>query len=221
MIPKTIHYCWFGPNVIHPLGQRCLESWKRHMPEPAWRYVLWNEALLPKSLTLAWKFIERKEWAFAADVVRLHAIHTQGGVYLDIDAEAVRPIDPLLNNAQFLGYEREGRATDGICGGEAGASFYAEALKAMEAHYAAHTHHILAPDLCQKVLQARAFPDLKIYPPHVFYPYNPYDPAQPVKQLMAADIRKDTLLIHHWAMSWRLPLWQRARRFVKERVLKR
>lgn len=220
MIPKTIHYCWFGPNPIHALGERCIASWKRYMPEPGWRYMFWTESMLPKELTLAWRFIERREYAFAADYVRLYAIHTQGGLYLDVDAEAVRPIDPLLNNVQFLGYEREGRATNGICGGEAGAPFFAEALKTMEEHYARHAHHIIAPDLCQRVLGAQAFTGMTIYPPHVFYPYNPYDPAQRVKQLMADDIRPDTLLIHHWAMGWKLPLWQRARRFVKERVLK-
>ncbi|MDD5586259.1 MAG: glycosyltransferase [Alphaproteobacteria bacterium] len=217
VIPKTIHYCWFGPNPVYPLGVRCVESWKRYMPD--WNYVFWTEDTLPRDLKMPWRFIERRQFAFASDYVRLHAIAAQGGLYLDIDAEAIRPLDPLLAYRQFLCYEREGRATNGICGGVAGASFFTACLKTMEEHYAKSDEPIIAPDMCMKVLQSGSFPDLTILPPHTFYPYNPYDATQPVKQLMFADIKPDTLIIHHWAKGWKLSLWQRIKRFIKERFL--
>jgi mannosyltransferase OCH1-like enzyme len=210
IIPKTIHYCWFGKGEMPPLAKACLESWKQHMPD--WNYVLWNEENLPDELPFAKKLLERKLYAFVSDYVRLYAIWKQGGIYLDTDIEVFRTLDPLLKNSQFLGYERQGRATNGVCGGVASASFFLACMNEMDRHYSRSDNPALSPEICTALINRSRFPDLKIYPPHVFYPYNPYDKSRAIDQLMFRDIRPDTMVIHHWAKSWRLSFFTRVRR---------
>lgn len=210
-IPKIIHYCWFGPAPLTPLAQRCRASWDLLMPE--WQKMFWTEANLPQDWDLVRYFLDRKHYAFASDAARLYALVAHGGIYLDMDVEVLKPLDSLLDNTAFLGWEREGLASNSICGGVAGSPFFAACLAAMKDHVARGGAMILSPELCTKVLQQGDFADLKIYPSEVLFPYNPYDPARPVKQLMASDIRPETLTIHHWAKGWRLSFWQKLARF--------
>jgi hypothetical protein len=209
-IPKTIHYCWFSDDPYPPLVARCLESWKQHLP--GWNIVHWKK--IPDALPYAQELLAQKRYAFASDYVRFYAIHTQGGIYLDADIEVVRPLDPLLSNQQFIGYEEEGRLNSSVCGGMAGGEFFKACLDAMDNHYRHSKLPLLSPELCTQVAKTRSFPGLTLYPPHVFYPYNPYDKARPIEQLMYADIKPDTYTIHHWAKTWKYSLPERARRLV-------
>jgi mannosyltransferase OCH1-like enzyme len=213
MIPKTIHYCWFNDNPsLPPLAARCVETWKQHLP--GWNIVLWNS--IPDALPFAQELLAKKRYAFASDYMRFYVILTHGGIYLDADIEVVRPLDPLLNNQQFLGYEEEGRITSGVCGGVAGASFFKACLSAMDNHYRHSKLPLLTPELCTQVAKTGHFPDLTLYPPHTFYPYNPYDKSRPVDQLMYADIKPDTYTIHHWAKSWKYTLPERFGRLINK-----
>lgn len=106
MIPKIIHYCWFGRGEMPELVQTCISSWHTHMPD--WEYHLWNEdnfdiASAPQYVQEAY---EAKKYAFVSDYVRLWALEQEGGLYMDVDFEVYRPFDELMDQYEaFAGYE--------------------------------------------------------------------------------------------------------------------
>lgn len=86
MIPKIIHYCWFGKNPKPNIVKKCIESWKKYCPD--WEIKEWNESNFDVSVHPYIKeAYERKKWAFVSDVVRLLIVYEYGGVYLDTDVE--------------------------------------------------------------------------------------------------------------------------------------
>lgn len=106
MIPKIIHYCWFGGNPLPELEQRCLASWHEHMPD--WEYRWWNEDTFDISSAPLYvrQAYEARKYAFVSDYVRLWALEQYGGLYMDVDFMAYRPFDELMNNySAFAGYE--------------------------------------------------------------------------------------------------------------------
>lgn len=106
MIPKIIHYCWFGRNPFPELEQKCMESWKKYCPD--YKIIEWNEDNFDiHCCKFAEEAYEEKKWAFVSDVARLYALVNVGGVYLDTDLELLRPIDTLLENEAVLGFESD------------------------------------------------------------------------------------------------------------------
>lgn len=106
MIPKIIHYCWFGGKHKPKLVRQCIKSWKKYNPD----YILkeWNEGNSPiEKYPFAKQAFDKKKWAFVSDVIRLHALLNEGGLYLDTDVECLKSFDPLLENKLFTGYERD------------------------------------------------------------------------------------------------------------------
>lgn len=104
MIPKTIHYCWFGKGKYPPLVNRCIRSWRKAMPD--YEIKLWNEDNFDtSSLPYMKKCIELRKWAFVSDYVRLHALYAEGGIYLDTDVVTFKSFDPLLDCNAFWGIE--------------------------------------------------------------------------------------------------------------------
>ena len=119
MIPKTIHYCWFGRGEMPQLAMECIESWHRFMPD--WNYKIWNEDnfdvdILPytREAYVACKY------AFVSDVARLWALEHEGGVYLDVDFEVYKPFDNLLHYHAFAGIEgsKHKPVMMGVCASE-------------------------------------------------------------------------------------------------------
>jgi len=106
MIPKIIHYCWFGGNLLPELEQQCLTSWHRHMPD--WEYRCWNEdtfniAEAPLYVRQAY---EARKFAFVSDYVRLWALEQYGGLYMDVDFMVYRSFDEMMDKYKaFAGYE--------------------------------------------------------------------------------------------------------------------
>ena len=105
MIPKTIHYCWFGGAPLPELAQRCLESWKKFCPD--WEILCWDEKRMDLSTAPLYvrQAYEARRWAFVSDYVRLRALSEVGGVYLDTDVELVKPLDPFRTDKAFGGFE--------------------------------------------------------------------------------------------------------------------
>lgn len=105
MIPKTIHYCWFGGNPKPKLAEKCLKSWQKFCPD--YKIIEWNESNY--SITEAPLYVrqayEAKKWAFVTDYVRLDVVYHHGGIYLDTDVELLKPIDDLLDNKAYFGFE--------------------------------------------------------------------------------------------------------------------
>ena len=105
MIPKTIHYCWFGRNPLPKLAKKCIRSWKKYCPD--YELVEWNEdnydiSAAPLYVRQAY---EAKKWAFVTDYVRLQVVYEHGGIYLDTDVELKKSLDPLLVHCAYFGFE--------------------------------------------------------------------------------------------------------------------
>ncbi len=104
MIPKKIHYCWFGRGEKPKLAKKCIESWKTFCPD--YEIVEWNEDNFDVNMNAYTKMCyEQKNYAFLSDYVRLVAVFENGGIYFDTDVEAVKPFDELLSDKAFFGFE--------------------------------------------------------------------------------------------------------------------
>lgn len=104
LIPKIIHYFWFGGNPIPDLEQSCIDSWKKKCPD--YEIICWNEKNYDISQNLYMKqAYEAKKWGFVPDYARLDIIFQYGGIYLDTDVELIKPLDNLLALKGFAGFE--------------------------------------------------------------------------------------------------------------------
>lgn len=104
MIPKIIHYCWFGKGELPELAQRCVASWHEHMPD--YEYRLWNEDNFDvNQMSYTREAYETKKYAFVSDYVRLWALYHEGGIYMDVDFMVYKPLDDLLHWDAFAGFE--------------------------------------------------------------------------------------------------------------------
>jgi len=113
MIPRTIHYCWFG-GPLTEAAEACIASWHRHMPD--WDYRLWNEETFDvDSVRYTREAYAAGKYAFVSDYVRLWALQEEGGVYLDTDVEVLRPLDTLLDYNAFAGFEGSKHLPVGTC----------------------------------------------------------------------------------------------------------
>lgn len=97
MIPKIIHYCWFGGNPLPALAKKCIESWKKYLPD--FEIKEWNEHNFDvNSHPYAKMAYEGRRWAYLSDVVRLIVVEREGGFYFDTDVELVRRPSELLDS---------------------------------------------------------------------------------------------------------------------------
>lgn len=130
MIPKKIHYCWFGGNPKPDSVQKCINSWKRFCPD--YEIIEWNESNFDiHCMPFVEQAIEAKKYAFASDVARLMVVYENGGLYFDTDVEVVRNFDALLENQAFLGFESNEYVNSGLgFGSEAGIEFFREHIDA-------------------------------------------------------------------------------------------
>ena len=104
MIPKIIHYCWFGPKQIPEDHQQFIRRWKELMPD--YEYVCWNENKIDVSSNSFLKqAYDAKMWAFVADYTRIYALIKYGGIYMDTDVEVCERFDPFLNYSFFTSVE--------------------------------------------------------------------------------------------------------------------
>lgn len=100
MIPKIIHYCWLSNDPIPQQHQDCMQTWKTILPDYKW--IKWDLSRFDiNSSVWVREAFENKKYAFAADYIRLYAIFTMGGVYMDMDVEVLKPFDKFLENDFF------------------------------------------------------------------------------------------------------------------------
>ena len=115
LIPKIIHYCWFGGNAMKPIHHKCLESWRKFCPD--YEIVEWNENNFDvhqnQYISEAY---QSKKWAFVSDYTRLDVLYRFGGIYLDTDVELLRPIDDFLYETGFCGSDFPGITATGVIG---------------------------------------------------------------------------------------------------------
>ena len=129
LIPKKIHYCWFGGNAIPEGMQYCINTWKKFCPD--YEIIQWDETNYDLSkYTYMLEAYKRQKWAFASDVARLDILYQYGGIYMDTDVELIRSLDDLLYQPGFCGVEKWRIVnTGGGCGVVAGHPMIAHMLK--------------------------------------------------------------------------------------------
>ena len=119
MIPKKIHYCWFGRGEKPELALKCIESWKKYLPD--YELKEWNEDIFDISRNqYVREAYENRKFAFVTDYVRLYAIYTEGGIYMDTDVEVVGRFDKFLHHHAFSGFETDGNVPTGMMAAEKG-----------------------------------------------------------------------------------------------------
>ena len=119
MIPKKIHYCWFGGNPLPESFQICLASWKKYLPD--YEIIEWNETNFDiHCCEYVRKAAENRKWAFVSDYARAKALHEQGGIYMDIDVEVKHNLDEFLCHRAFSGFEIVGSPFTALWAAELG-----------------------------------------------------------------------------------------------------
>ena len=128
MIPKKIHYCWFGRGEKPRLSKRCIASWHRFCPD--YEIIEWNEENFQlDSLAYTRYCYDRKQYAFLSDFVRLIVVSEQGGIYFDTDVELIRKPDELLAHKAFYGFENDQYVATGLGFGAVAHHVTVEAMK--------------------------------------------------------------------------------------------
>lgn len=132
MIPKIIHYCWFGRQPKPEIVLKCIESWKKYCPD--WEIIEWNESNFDVSKHPYMKeAYERKKWAFVSDVARLLIVYNYGGVYLDTDVELSASFDEkIVDIDAFFVFESNRYIATGL---GFGAKKHHQAVKQMIKYY--------------------------------------------------------------------------------------
>lgn len=112
MIPKIIHYCWFGRGEKPKLAQKCIASWKKYCPD--YEIIEWNEDNFDLDYNGYTRYCyDNKKWAFLSDFVRLVVIAEHGGLYFDTDVELLKNPDALLQYGAFYGFENDSNVNTG------------------------------------------------------------------------------------------------------------
>ncbi len=206
LIPKRIHYVWFGRNPLPPLARKCIESWKKFCPD--WEIIEWNEDNFQLSVNAyVREAYEARRWAFVSDYVRLYALVTQGGFYMDTDCELIKPIDRFRVHDAVAGFESKTQIQTALMGCREGFPFF----KALLADYD-HRHFIkpngshdlttnvkTITDICLKhglVLNntLQTIDGFTLYPSEYFCPKDWFT--------QKGEPTGNTCAIHHFDTSW-------------------
>ena len=214
MIPKIIHYCWLSNDPVPKQLQTYMETWHKLMPD--YEYIKWDFSRFDKESSVWVKeAFDNKKYAFAADYIRMYALYTMGGIYLDMDVEVLKPFDELLDREYFICHERDFYPFPEVAafGVEKGCEWIRLMLE-----YYKDRHFVREdgsfdtkqlPHVVAEVLDSNGYRlaeikesaenprDKTVY----FYPYNYFSP----KSYKTGDIEitEDTFSVHRFAESWR------------------
>lgn len=218
MIPKKIHYCWFGRGKMPDLAVKCIESWKKYLPE--YEIKEWNEDTFDLNLyPYAKEAYENRKFAFVTDVVRLYAMYTEGGIYMDTDVEVLKPLDYLLQFEGVSGFETESQIPTGLMASRKGLPLVKELLDDYNG-----LHFVKADgsfDLTTNVIRIT-----NIFRRHGFKPNGKMQTVAdftllPKDYLCPKDYRDDkiyltdnSLCIHHFSASWTSPAHRALRKVI-------
>ena len=203
MIPKKIHYCWFGHGDLSSKAKKCIQSWKKYCPD--YEIIEWNEKNFDIDQNeYTKKVYYEKKYAFLSDYARLKIIYEQGGIYLDLDVEIIKPLDDLLDNEAYFGFETDQHINTGV---GFGAEAHNKVVKVLLDEYDQlldGKHDVIGCPVLntQGLIKLGLILDGKLQelPNCVVYPvdyFNPYD--DPTGRLNKT---KNTYSIHWYAKSW-------------------
>ncbi|MEG2263172.1 MAG: glycosyltransferase [Acinetobacter sp.] len=139
MISKIIHYCWFGGNDLPESEKRCIASWSKILPD--YQIQRWDESNFDVTQnSYVYEAYQRKKYAFVSDYVRLYALVTQGGIYMDTDVEVIQRLDEFLSLEAFSGFENYESISTGLMGSVQGFRGFDELLHQYD------DRHFIQPD---------------------------------------------------------------------------
>lgn len=109
MIPKVIHYCWFGGNPLPNSAQKCIASWRKYLPD--YEIKEWNESNFDVNIIpYTAEAYKAKKYAFVSDYARFWILYKYGGLYFDTDVEVIKNMDDIIAKGPFMGCENEAKA---------------------------------------------------------------------------------------------------------------
>ena len=115
MIPKKIHYCWFGRNPLPKSALKCIASWRKFFPD--YEIIEWNEDNFDvNSIPYTAQAYEAKKYAFVSDYARFKILYEHGGIYFDTDVEVIKPFDDILAKGPFMGFEIDPKESNSFSG---------------------------------------------------------------------------------------------------------
>lgn len=205
MIPKVIHYCWFGPKPFPGIVEKCLRTWESKLPDYELRF--WNENNSPMGIPFVCEAYSLKKYAFVSDYVRFWVLYRFGGIYLDTDMFVLKSLNDLLNNKVFFAWEtsEEKVLSCGIIGSVPQHPFINEVMKHYELLHFDKTRisDFVIPGIVSKVYRNFEFKEeIKLYPYDYFYPF-PYEEKEARQNFMRFKT-ENTYAIHLWNISWGL-----------------
>jgi mannosyltransferase OCH1-like enzyme len=209
LIPKKIHYIWFGGNPLTPLANKCVASWKKYCPD--YEIIRWDESNFDIEQNLYCKeAYDAKKWAFASDYARLWVLVNEGGIYMDTDVEVLKPLDEFLCLQSFSGFEAEDRLPTGIMASRRQEPFFMKLLHDYDnrpfvledGSYDLTTNVTAITNACIDagiVLNntKQTVEGFTLYPSDFFCPKSPSD--------LRLHLTENSHTIHHFDGSWTTP----------------
>lgn len=225
MIPKVIHYCWFGREPLPPLAIKCIESWKKYLPD--YEIKEWNEDNFDVNIVPYTKeAYEASKYAFVSDYARFWILYHYGGIYFDTDVEVIKPMDDIIARGSFMGCERMPNELTTISvnpglglGTTPELSLYKEILNLY------NTLHFLKEDGSYNMKTVvsytteilfnhglKNFKDIQRYAEVWVYPVDFFCPISIVDGKLR--ITDNTRSIHHFSQSWQSPIRKWSRKII-------
>ena len=203
MIPKKIHYCWFGRKPLSKQARKCINSWKKYCSD--YEIIEWNEDNFDINMNPYTKMCyETKKYAFLSDYARLFVINEYGGIYFDTDVEVIRSFDDLLNAPAFFGFETEQYVASGLgFGAEPKNSIVQQMIKEYDLYLDGQHNVAMCPKLNTKALVKfglRLDGKEQVLNDGIVYPVDYFNPMSSTTGLI--NITKNTHSIHKYSMSW-------------------
>jgi len=200
MIPKTIHYCWFGRGEKPDKVKNFIETWRASLPD--YEIKEWNEDNFDVNIcAFSKEAYIMKEYAFVSDVCRLKVLLDYGGIYLDTDVEVIKSFDPFLHHPSFCGYEARQYIGTGIIGAEKGCRWIGLFLDFYMRHHFINMSGHPVRTANTKLLTLSIMPTIPENIRPIMYPMdyfsgNNWETGEIVKT-------DNTVCIHHYHRSWR------------------
>lgn len=208
MIPKKIHFCWYGKGKYNKTIEKCIASWKEVLPD--YEIKKWDETNTPfKKLPFLKLLYKQKKWSFITDYMRLFALYFEGGIYLDTDIEILKRFDELHNEKAFTGFQTNfedspNPVAAGIIGAEKGNQFILDCIKETERKQRLQFNGMGGPPILSKVLKEyglsvykkQLIKDVLILPKTYFYPFYLGE------KFTQECVKPETICIHWWEDSW-------------------
>lgn len=203
MIPKKIHYCWYGPKPIPKLVEECISSWKNNLPN--YEIKLWNETNSPMNIKFVKQAYNEKKYAFVSDYVRFWVLYNEGGIYLDTDMYVIKSFSNLLDNRCFFGWENKDENI--ISCGIIGATKHDSFIREIKLYYEKldfsinNIPNIVVPRIVNQLYKEfHKKNEISIYAFDSFYPL-PYEYKEDAKNFLKYTTN-NTYAIHLWNISW-------------------